>query len=97
MRAVKVALSTAALAATMAASSQSSTLRDERSNERTPIAASQRVPNQSAQPQWYQDPIAITLGLLALFAIGDIAVLFASNNQRGQRRALRRTTAQPIA
>jgi hypothetical protein len=97
MRAVKVALSTAALAATMAASSQSATLREEGSNGRAPIAASQPVPSQAAQLQWYQDPIAITLGLLALFAIGDIAVLFATNNQRAQRRSLRRTTAQPFA
>jgi hypothetical protein len=96
MRAVKVTLSTAVLAVLVAASSPSATVHDSSLVERT-ATPSQAPSNQRAQLQWYQDPIAITLGLLALFAIGDIAVLFTTNNRRAQHRSLGRTTAQPLA
>lgn len=99
MRAVKVALSAAALVASIAATSQPSV----RVAPAAPTSAivEPAAPTQRAAPPWYQDPIAITLGLIALFAVGDIALMIASQNQRAHHgsksRSLRRATAQPRA
>ena len=38
---------------------------------------------------WYTDPIVLVLGIFAIFAAIDIAILVAKNSHHGNRHALR--------
>lgn len=56
----------------------------------TPPAEAQATANLQERIVWYNDPIALGLAVIALFAAIDIAILFAKNSHHtDNRHALR--------